>query len=150
MKVVFLQDVKGQGKKGEVKEISDGYANNFLLPRKLATPATTGSINTLEQHKQTELKRKAKELADAQELGEKINALTVKVHTKSGEGGKLFGAISTKQIADELEKQHKLKVDKRKMLLENPIRSLGVTKVPVKLHHDVTASLNVHVLEESK
>lgn len=150
MKVVFLQDVKGQGKKGEVKEISDGYANNFLLPRKLATPATQGSINILEQHKQSELKRKAQELADAQALGEKIGAITVKVLAKSGEGGKLFGAISTKQVADELEKQHKLKIDKRKMLLDNPIRSLGVTKIPVKLHQEVTATLNVHVIEESK
>lgn len=150
MKVVFLQDVKGQGKKGDIKDISEGYATNFLFPRKLATPATQGSINTIEQHKQSELKRKAQELADAQALGEKITALTVQVLAKSGEGGKLFGAISTKQIAEELEKQHKLKLDKRKMLLDNPIRTLGVTKIPVKLHHDVTATLSVHVIEEKK
>jgi len=148
MKVVFLQDVKGQGKKGEVKEVSEGYANNFLIPRKLATYATQGTINTLEQHKKSEQKRKDQEKADAQALGEKLAELTVDIPAKSGEGGRLFGAVSTKQIAEALEKQHKLKIDKRKMVLDNPIRSLGYTQLPVKLHPDVTATLKVHVVEE--
>ncbi|MCR8642985.1 50S ribosomal protein L9 [Paenibacillus sp. N1-5-1-14] len=148
MKVVFLQDVKGQGKKGEIKEISEGYANNFLIPRKLAAPATTGVVNTLAQQKQAELKRKEQEKADAQALGDKMKEMTVKVTAKAGEGGRLFGAVSTKQVAEALEKQFKLKIDKRKMLLDDAIRSLGVTKVPVKLHQEVTTTLNVHVVEE--
>ncbi|WP_442602490.1 50S ribosomal protein L9 [Paenibacillus sp. KN14-4R] len=148
MKVVFLQDVKGQGKKGEVKEISEGYAINFLIPRKLASPATQGVVNTLAQQKQAEVKRKEQEKADAQDLGERMGEMTVKVTAKAGEGGRLFGAVSTKQVAEALEKQYKIKIDKRKMLLDDAIRTLGVTKVPVKLHHDVTATLNVHVIEE--
>lgn len=148
MKVVFLKDVKGQGKKGEVKEVSEGYANNFLFPRDLATPATKGTLNTLEQHKKSEQKRKEKELADAEALGAKLETLTVQVPAKAGEGGRLFGAISTKQIGEALEKQHKLKIDKRKMQLDQPIRSLGVTKVPVKLHAKVIATLTVQVIEE--
>lgn len=148
MKVVFLKDVKGQGKKGEVKEVSEGYANNFLFPRNLATPATQGTLNTLEQHKKSEQKRKEQEQADAEALGAKLETLTVQVPAKAGEGGRLFGAISTKQIGDALEKQHKLKIDKRKMQLDQPIRSLGVTKIPVKLHAKVTATLTVQVIEE--
>lgn len=148
MKVVFLKDVKGQGKKGEVKEVSEGYANNFLFPRNLAIPATKGTLNTLEQHKKSEQKRKEQELADAEALGAKLETLTVQVPAKAGEGGRLFGAISTKQIGEALEQQHKLKIDKRKMQLDQPIRSLGVTKVPVKLHAKVTATLTVQVIEE--
>jgi len=148
MKVVFLQDVKGQGKKGEVKEVSEGYATNFLIPRKLASAATQGTLNTLDQQKKSEQKRKEQEKADAEALAVKLGELTVNIPAKSGEGGRLFGAISTKQIAEALEKQFSLKIDKRKMVLEQPIRALGYTNMPIKLYHDVTATLKVHVIEE--
>lgn len=148
MKVIFLQDVKGQGKKGEIKDVSEGYANNFLIPRKLAVRASEGNIKQLETQKRAEAKRKDQEKADAEQLAKKLETVTVTLKAKSGEGGRLFGSITSKQIAEELEKQHKIKVDKRKMDLPEPIRSLGVTVVPVKLHPEVAAQIKVHVVEE--
>jgi large subunit ribosomal protein L9 len=147
MKVIFLKDVKGQGKKGEVKDLSEGYVRNFLLPKGLVKEATEGNVKTLEAQKRSEEKRKEQEKKDAQELALKINELTVKVKGKAGEGGRLFGAISSKQVAEALEEQFKIKVDKRKLEME-PIRALGVTQVKVKLHNEVTATLKVHVVEE--
>jgi large subunit ribosomal protein L9 len=147
MKVVFLQDVKGQGKKGEVKEISDGYVRNFLLPRKLVEVATDGSLKTLGQQKKSEDKRKAEEKQAAVELAEKLNQLTVQMKAKAGEGGRLFGAITSKQIAEELEKA-KYKIDKRKILMDDAIRTLGVTKISVRVHPEVTATFAVQVSEE--
>jgi large subunit ribosomal protein L9 len=148
MKVIFLQDVKGQGKKGEMKEVSEGYARNFLIPRGLVKPATAGNMKQLEQQKQSEEKRKQKEKEQAEQLAEKLAALTLVIRSKSGEGGRLFGSITSKQIAEELEKQN-IQIDKRKIQLDDPIRSLGVTQVPVKLHPDVKATLKVQVIEES-
>jgi large subunit ribosomal protein L9 len=147
MKVILLKDVKGQGKKGEVKEVSEGYANNFLFAQGLASPATQGTVKVLDNQKKAEQRRKDQEKADAQALGAKLGELTIVIKAKAGEGGRLFGAITSKQIAEELEKQ-KIVIDKRKIVLEDPIRTLGVTKVPVKLHSEVTASLNVQVTEE--
>ncbi|MBD0382233.1 50S ribosomal protein L9 [Paenibacillus sedimenti] len=147
MKVVLLKDVKGQGKKGEIKEVSEGYAQNFLFAQGLAAPATQGAVKTLDNQKKAEQRRKEQEKADAQALGEKLNELTVTIKAKAGEGGRLFGAITSKQIAEVLEKQ-KIVIDKRKIVLEDPIRTLGVTKVPVKLHSEVTATLSVQVTEE--
>jgi large subunit ribosomal protein L9 len=146
MKVVFLQDVKGQGKKGEVKEISDGYVRNFLLPKGLVSVATEGAVKTLDQQKKSEAKRKEQEKQDAIALAEKMKEITVTIQAKAGEGGRLFGAITSKQIAEELEKQ-KLKLDKRKILLEDAIRTLGVTNVSIKIHPEVTATFKVHVVE---
>ncbi|GIP40618.1 50S ribosomal protein L9 [Paenibacillus sp. J31TS4] len=148
MKVIFLKDVKGQGKKGQVKEVSEGYAANFLFKQQLAKPATDSNIKVLDMQKQSEEKKKEQEKADAVALGKKMDEMTVKILGKSGEGGKLFGSITSKQIAEELQKQHGVKVDKRKMQLDEPIRTLGVTQVPVKLHPDVTATLKVQVTEE--
>ncbi|NOU68691.1 50S ribosomal protein L9 [Paenibacillus pectinilyticus] len=148
MKVILLKDVKGQGKKGEVKEVSEGYAQNFLIAQGLAAPATQGTVKVLDNQKKAEQRRKDQEKADAQALGEKLGEMTVQIKAKSGEGGRLFGAIPSKQIAEVLEKQYKIVIDKRKIVLEEPIRTLGVTKVPVKLHAEVTASLNVQVTEE--
>ncbi len=147
MKVVFLKDVKGQGKKGEVKDLSEGYVRNFLIPRGLAKEATEGAMKTLEAQKKSEDKRKEQEKLDAQELAKKLEELTVKVKGKAGEGGRLFGAISSKQVMQALEEQYKIKFDKRKLEME-AIRSLGVTQVKVKLHNEVTATLKVHVVEE--
>ncbi|KPC75815.1 50S ribosomal protein L9 [Laceyella sacchari] len=148
MKVILQQDVKGTGKKGEVKEVSEGYARNFLIPRKLAIPATDGNMNTLKEQKRLEEKRKEAELKEAQALGQRIDSLTVKLSTKTGQGGRVFGSITSKQISQALKQQHQLQIDKKKILLDEPIRALGVTKVPVKLHPKVSATLSVQVVEE--
>ncbi len=147
MKVIFLQDVKGQGKKGEIKDLSEGYVRNFLLPKKLVKEATDSNVKTLDAQKRSEDKRKEQEKLDAQELGKKLEELTVKVAGKAGEGGRLFGAISSKQVAQALEDQFKIKVDKRKLEMD-AIRALGVTQIKVKLHNEVTVTLKVHVVEE--
>jgi large subunit ribosomal protein L9 len=147
MKVIFLKDVKGQGKKGEIKDLSEGYVRNFLLPRGLVKEATEGNIKVLEAQKRSEEKRKEQEKLEAQQLAAKINELTVKVKGKAGEGGRLFGAISSKQVAQALEEQFQIKLDKRKLEMD-AIRALGVTQVKVKLHNEVTATLKVHVVEE--
>ena len=147
MKVIFLKDVKGQGKKGEVKEISEGYAQNFLLPRGLARLATEGNVKTLEQQNLSEQKRKAQEKADAEALGKTLEETTVVIKAKSGEGGRLFGAITSKQIAEALEKM-KFKVDKRKIELNDPIRSLGTMHVVIKLHPEVKTQVKVQIVEE--
>ncbi|MDA1477007.1 50S ribosomal protein L9 [Bacillus sp. CLL-7-23] len=149
MKVIFLQDVKGKGKKGEVKNVADGYAQNFLIKKGLAVEATSANISTLEGQKKKEKKAAAEELKQAKELKQKLEDMTVELSAKSGEGGRLFGSITSKQIAEELQKKHQLKVDKRKIELNDAIRSLGYTNVPVKLHPEVQATLKVHVKEQS-
>ncbi|PAE43683.1 50S ribosomal protein L9 [Bacillus sp. 7884-1] len=147
MKVIFLKDVKGKGKKGEVKNVADGYAHNFLIKQGLAIEASNTNISTLEGQKKKEDKRAAEELSEAKKLGEQLEKITVELSAKAGEGGRLFGSITTKQIAEELQKKHGIKIDKRKMELSDAIRTLGHTKVPVKLHHEVLATLTVHVKE---
>lgn len=147
MKVIFLKDVKGKGKKGEVKNVADGYAHNFLIKQGLAVEANQSSISSLNAQKKKEEKLAAEELADAKKLKETLEKLTVEFIAKSGEGGRLFGSITSKQIAEELQKKHSIKIDKRKIEMEDAIRTLGYTKVPVKLHTEVTATLNVHVKE---
>lgn len=147
MKVIFLKDVKGKGKKGEIKNVADGYAQNFLIKQGLAIEANNANISTLEGQKKKEDKRAAEELAEAKKLGEQLEKITVELSAKAGEGGRLFGSITTKQIAEELQKKHGIKIDKRKMELADAIRTLGSTKVPVKLHHEVLATLTVHVKE---
>jgi large subunit ribosomal protein L9 len=147
MKVIFLKDVKGKGKKGEVKNVADGYAHNFLIKQGLAIEASNANISTLEGQQKKEDKRAAEELAEAKKLGEQLEKITVELSAKAGEGGRLFGSITTKQIAEELQKKHGIKIDKRKMELSDAIRTLGHTKVPVKLHHEVLATLTVHVKE---
>jgi large subunit ribosomal protein L9 len=147
MKVIFLKDVKGKGKKGEVKNVADGYAHNFLLKQGLAKEANNANISTLDALKKKEEKAAAEELAEAKKLKEVLDQITVELNAKAGEGGRLFGSITTKQIAEELQKKHGIKIDKRKMELADAIRTLGHTKVPVKLHHDVVATLTVSVTE---
>jgi len=148
MKVIFLKDVKGKGKKGEVKNVSDGYAHNFLLKNGYAVEATGGNVKVLETQKNREQKDAAAELQANKELKATLEELTVELTAKSGEGGRLFGSITSKQIAEELKKKHKIKVDKRKIELNDAIRALGYTKVPVKLHPEVTATVKVHVTEQ--
>lgn len=147
MKVILLKDVKGTGKKGETKEVSDGYARNFLIAKGLAKEATSGSLREMEAIKQSEQKRKDNELAEAQKLAEELEKMTITINSKSGENGRLFGAVTSKQIAEELKKQ-KINIDKRKILLDEPIRNLGYTQVQIKLYSNVSANLKVHVVEE--
>ncbi|NMH72548.1 50S ribosomal protein L9 [Bacillus sp. RO2] len=149
MRVIFLKDVKGKGKKGEVKNVADGYAHNFLLKQGLAMEASNGNLKSLEAQKNKEAKEAEQELENAKKLKETLEKLTLEFQTKAGEGGRLFGSITTKQIAEELQKKHKIKIDKRKMELNDAIRALGYTNVPVKLHTDVTATLKVHVTEQN-
>jgi len=148
MKVIFLKDMKGQGKKGEVKEVSEGYATNFLFKQGIAKPATDGNIKSLDQQKQYEIKKKDREKEDAKALATKLGDLTIEMKHKAGEGGRLFGSITTKQIVEELEKTHKIVIDKRKMQLEEPIRNVGSFIIPVKLYPDVTGTLKVQVAGE--
>ncbi|WP_339318219.1 50S ribosomal protein L9 [Paenibacillus sp. FSL R10-2734] len=148
MKVIFIKDVKGQGKKGQVKEVSEGYAANFLLPRGLVRPATEGNVKTLENQAAAEQRRKDNEKEEAQQLGKKIDELTLTMKAKSGEGGRLFGAITSKQIAETLASTQGISIDKRKIELGEPIRHLGVFQVSIKLHTEVKATLKVQVTEE--
>lgn len=147
MKVIFLKDVKGKGKKGEVKNVADGYAQNFLIKQGLAVEANQAAVSSLNAQKKKEEKMAEQELIEAKKLKEELEKVTVELTAKSGEGGRLFGSITTKQISDELQKKFNIKIDKRKMELNDAIRTLGFTKVPVKLHTEVTATLNVHVKE---
>ncbi|MEG2937197.1 MAG: 50S ribosomal protein L9 [Vagococcus sp.] len=150
MKVIFLQDVKGKGKKGEVKEVAVGYAQNFLLKKGLAVEATPQAMSELRGKTNAKNKEDAEVLAEAEKLKEIIEAeeFEVIIKSKAGEDSRLFGSIPSKQIADALEKQHDIKVDKRKMDLKQPIKALGYTNVPTKLHKDVVAKLRVHVIAE--
>ena len=148
MKVILLKDVKGQGKRGEIKNVSEGYAMNFLFPQQLAVAANDSSVTVLDNQKKAEQRKKDQEKADAVELGQKLETLTVELKAKSGKDGRLFGAITSKQVADGLEKQKQIKLDKRKIVMDDAIRTLGVTEVAVKLHPEVTSKLKVHVTEE--
>jgi large subunit ribosomal protein L9 len=146
MKVIFLKDVKGKGKKGEIKNVADGYAHNFLIKQGLAVEANAGAMSSLNAQQKKEEKVAQQELEDAKALKETLEKVTVELTAKSGEDGRLFGSITSKQVADELQKAHGIKLDKRKIEMD-AIRTLGYTKVPVKLHKEVQATLNVHVKE---
>ena len=148
MKVIFTQDVKGKGKKGEVKEVPVGYANNFLLKKNYAVEATPGNLKQLELQKKRAKQERQQEIEDAKALKETLSNIEVEVSAKTGEGGKLFGSVSTKQIAEALKAQHDIKIDKRKMGLPNGIHSLGYTNVPVKLDKEVEGTIRVHTVEQ--
>ncbi|MGO3780149.1 MAG: 50S ribosomal protein L9 [Enterococcus viikkiensis] len=150
MKVIFLQDVKGKGKKGDIKEVPTGYAQNYLLKNNLAKEANKSSISELSGQKKAQDKKAAEVLTEANELADFLAKETtvVEIKAKGGEDGRLFGSIPSKQIAEGLKKQFDLKLDKRKIELENPIRTLGYTKVLVKLHPEVEGIIKVHVVEE--
>ncbi|HCD5284819.1 TPA: 50S ribosomal protein L9 [Staphylococcus aureus] len=148
MKVIFTQDVKGKGKKGEVKEVPVGYANNFLLKKNYAVEATPGNLKQLELQKKRAKQERQQEIEDAKALKETLSNIEVEVSATTGEGGKLFGSVSTKQIAEALKAQHDIKIDKRKMDLPNGIHSLGYTNVPVKLDKEVEGTIRVHTVEQ--
>ena len=144
MKVILLQDVKALGKKGEIVNVSDGYARNAILPKKLGVEATTKNLNDLKLQNQHADKVAAENLEHAKELAEEIGTKKVVVKIKSGEGGRIFGSVSTKEIA-QAAKEH---LDKKKMQLGESIKALGTYEIPVKLHPKVTATLRVQVVEE--
>lgn len=148
MIVILNRDVKGTGKAGDVVKVSDGYARNMLLPRGYATEATEGNIRSLEKQKAVLAEKKAAEKQAAQELAEKINQAEVVIKTKAGENGKIFGSITSKDIADALKEQKKITVDKKKIQLDNPIKAIGEMTVNIKLYPEVTAKLKVSVIAQ--
>lgn len=148
MKVIFLKDVKGTGKKGEIKEISDGYARNFLFPKKLAIAASEGNLTNLNEQKKKDQELADEKLHAAQEIGKQLENASLPFTTKVGKEGKVFGSVTSKQISEQLRSQG-LDIDKKQILLDDPIRTLGVTKVPVKIHPKVTATVSIHVTEEA-
>ena len=147
MKIVLLEDVKALGKKGTVVEASEGYARNFLLPKKLGVPATAENLNTLKLKKANEDRIAAAQLAAAKELAAKVEAASVTVKIKGGENGKTYGSVSTKEIAEAVKEQLGLEIDKKKIVLPEPIKAFGTYEAVVKLHRDVQAKLSVKVTE---
>ena len=148
MIVILNRDVKGTGKAGDVVKVSDGYARNMLLPKGYATEATDGIIRNLEKQEAIAAEKKAEEKAATQQTAEKIGALSVEIKTKAGEGGKIFGSITSKDIADALKDQHKITVDKKKIQLDSPIKQTGEITVEIKLYTEVNAKLKVIVTAE--
>lgn len=147
MKVILLQDVKSVGKKGQTVNVSDGYAQNFLFAKKLAVEANKSNLNELQLKQKSEERRKEQELAEAKVLGEKLEKIVVKIPVKIGEGGKLFGSVTNKEIAAAVEKETGLKIDKKKVVLNDQIKMVGKKTVQVKLHPKVTADLTVEIVE---
>ncbi len=148
MKVILTQDIKGQGKKGQLVEVSDGYARNFLMPRGLAQEATKENLNVMHGKQEAEAYKKQMALDDAKELAKKLGELTVEIKAKSGENGKLFGSVTSKEIVEELLGAHHIKIDKKKLVLPDGIKTLGTTEVEIKLHPGVSARLKVSVTEK--
>ena len=148
MKVILLQDVKSLGKNGEIVEVNPGYARNFVLPKKLGVEATPKNLNDLKLKNQNDAKVAAENLADAKALAEKIGASSVTAEMKMGEGGRAFGSISSKEIAELMKNQLGLTIDKKKIQVKDPIKALGSHRVQIKLHPEVTAELLVNVKEQ--
>lgn len=147
MEIVLLEDVKALGKKGQIVKVNDGYARNFILPKKLGVEATTKNLNDLKLQKANAERIAAEQLAAAKALAEKIGGMSVTLTMKAGEGGRAFGSVSGKEIATAAADQLGLELDKKKLVLPDPIKTFGIHEVPVKLHKDVTAKLAVKVVE---
>jgi large subunit ribosomal protein L9 len=148
MKVILLQDVKSQGKKGEIINVSDGYAKNMLFPKKLAVEATAKNMNDLKLQKKHEEKVAAENLAAAEQLAKDLEGKKVVIRVRAGEGGRIFGSVSTKEIAETAKEQLNLELDKKKFQLPEPIKALGSYEVPIRLHQKVTGRLLVSVVEQ--
>ncbi len=146
MKVILLQDVKGKGKKGQMLEVSDGYARNFMLPKKLAIEATPDAINTMRMNDKATAERIAKEKAEAMEISKKLRAMTLTVTAKGGGAGRLFGSVTNQEIADALAKNG-IKLDKRKISIADPIKNVGTYTVTCKLGYEISAPLTVKIEE---
>ena len=147
MKVILLQDVKGKGKKGQMLEVSDGYARNYMLPKKLAIEATPDAINTMRMNDKATQERIAREKAAALEISKKLRAMTLVVTAKGGGNGRLFGSITNQEIADALAKQSGIKLDKRKIVIADPIKNVGTYTVTCKLGYEISAPLSVKIEE---
>ena len=147
MKVILTQDVRGQGKRGQMIEVSDGYARNFLLPRKLAQEATADNVNTMKMNDKAAQERQAKERAEALEIRNRMKDMTVVVTANGGGAGRLFGSVTNTEVADALAKQADIKLDKRKIVLDEPIKAVGVYTVKCKLGYEINADLKVEVKE---
>ena len=145
MKVVLIQDVKGTGRAGETKDVADGYARNFLLPRKLAQPATKGAEAQVERQKATAVQREQRELDEARELGKKLEGAQVVLTLRSGKDGKLFGAVTNADVASALKQQHGITLDRRKIEFDEPVKAMGPGTAHVKLHREVTARIPLMV-----
>jgi large subunit ribosomal protein L9 len=145
MIVILLKDLKGTGKSGEVVKVSDGYARNVLIPKGVAREATEGNVRSLEKQKALAIQKEDENRAKAQELAQRLEGLTVNVVTKGGEGGRLFGSINSKDIAEALKTQHQIEVDKKKIVLDNPIKVAGETDVQIKIYPEISGKLHVVV-----
>lgn len=149
MKVIFLKDVKGTAKKGDVKEVSDGYARNFLIAKGIAKEASSNNLNDHKQQEKAKEIKAQREEAEAVELGKSLEGKSVTIYAKAGDGGRLFGAVTSKDIAEASKKQLGVEFDKRKILLEDQIKVLGALEVEVKLHPKVTTKIKVDVKEKN-
>jgi large subunit ribosomal protein L9 len=145
MIVILLKDLKGTGKAGDVVKVSDGYARNVLIPKGVAREATEGNVRSLEKQKALAVQKEEENRAKAQELAARLGELTVQIETKGGEGGRLFGSITSKDIADALKEQHQIEVDKKKIVLDNPIKLAGESDVHIKLYPEISGKLHVVV-----
>ena len=148
MKVILQQDVKGQGKKGQLVEVSEGYARNFLLPRKLAIAATTDAINTMNLKEKARKAEEARQKAEAEATVEKLKECMVKLTAKAGNGGRLFGAVTTKEISEGLKAQFNIDIPKQKLVLDEPIKAFGSYQIKAKLGFEVVGTVYVSVFEE--
>lgn len=148
MKVIFNTDVKGQGKKGEMKEVSDGYARNYLLPRNLATPATADNINAMKLREKAKAAQIAKEKALALENAKKLEVVQVTIKAKAGNGGRLFGAVTSQEISKALKEQFDMDIEKNKIVQAEPIKTFGSFSVKAKLGYEISGSINVLVVED--
>ena len=147
MKVILLQDVKGKGKKGQMLEVSDGYARNFMLPKKLAVEATADAINTMRMNDKAAAEKAAKERAEALEISKQLKELILVVTAKGGGAGRLFGSVTNQEIADALKAKTGIALDKRKIVISDPIKSVGTYTVNCKLGYEITAPLTVKIEE---
>ena len=147
MKVILTQDVKGNGKKGQMIEVSDGYARNFMLPRKIAIEATADAVNTMKMNDKATAERIAREKAEALDTANKLRAIVLVVKAKGGGAGRLFGSVTNQEIADALEKSQNIKLDKRKIVISDPIKAVGTYTVTCKLGYEISAPLTVKIEE---
>ena len=148
MKVILQQDIKGQGKKGQLKEVSDGYARNYLLPRNLAVEATADNLNAMRLKDKARQAQIAREKAQAQEYAEKLGAVMVHLKAKAGAGGKLFGSVTSKEIAEPLAAQHDIAIEKNQIVQTEPIKQFGTYEIKCKLGYEITGTIHVMVTEE--
>ena len=148
MKVIFNEDVRGQGKRGEMKEVSDGYARNYLLPRKLASEATPDMLNAFKLKEKAKKAQMAREKAQAEENAKRLEGVVVKISARAGQGGRLFGAITSQEISDALREQHGIEIEKNKIVQSEPIKSFGNSEVKAKLGYEVSGKINVLVVEQ--